>query len=36
MRAIYTQLDSKRPLVPQLPTVYRFFDAARDALQAMK
>jgi len=36
MRAIYGQLDGKKPLLPQLPTVYRFFDAARDALQAMK
>ncbi len=35
MRAIYTQLDSGRPLLPQLPTVQRFFDAAREALQAM-
>ena len=36
MRAIYGQLDSKRPLMPQLGTVHRFFEAARDALQAMR
>ncbi len=35
MRAIYNQLDSRQPLMPQLPTVQRFFEAARDALQAM-
>ena len=35
MRAIYGELDPKRPLVPQLPTVQRFFEAARDGLQAM-
>lgn len=35
MRAIYNQLDSKRLLMPQLPTVDRFFRAANDALQAM-
>ena len=36
MRAIYNQLESGRPLVPQLGTVHRFFEAARDALQAMR
>jgi hypothetical protein len=36
MRAIYGQLDSKQPLVPQLGTVHRFFEASRDALQAMR
>lgn len=35
MRAIYNQLDSKRPLLPQLPTVQRFFEAAREGLQTM-
>ncbi len=35
MRAIYNELKSQRPLVPQLPTVQRFFESARDALQAM-
>jgi hypothetical protein len=36
MRAIYDELDSKRPLLPQLGTVDRFFRAAGDALQAMR
>ena len=35
MRAIAAELDGSRPLVPQLPTVHRFFAAARDALRAM-
>jgi hypothetical protein len=35
MRAIYGELDSARPLLPQLGTVQRFFEAARDGLQAM-
>jgi hypothetical protein len=35
MRAIYNQLNSKQPLLPQLATVQRFFEAARDALQQM-
>jgi hypothetical protein len=35
MRAIYNGLNSRQPLLPQLPTVQRFFEAARDALQAM-
>lgn len=35
MRAIYNQLNSQQPLMPQLGTVDRFFAAARDALQAM-
>jgi hypothetical protein len=36
MRAIYNELDPKRPLLPQLGTVDRFFRAAGDALQAMR
>jgi hypothetical protein len=36
MRAIYNQLDPKRPLLPQLGTVDRFFKAARDALNGMR
>jgi hypothetical protein len=36
MRAIYNQLDPKRPLLPQLGTVDRFFRAAAEALQAMR
>jgi hypothetical protein len=36
MRAIYGQLKSQQPLIPQLGTVNRFFEAARDALQAMR
>jgi hypothetical protein len=35
MRAIYGELSSKRPLLPQLGTVQRFFEAARDGLQSM-
>lgn len=35
MRAIYNELDSKQPLLPQMSTVQRFFEAARDALQSM-
>lgn len=35
MRAIYNQLNSRQPLLPQLATVQRFFEAAREALQAM-
>ena len=35
MRAIYGELDSRRPLVPQLGVVQRFFEAARDGLQSM-
>jgi hypothetical protein len=36
MRAIYNELKSGQPLVPQLGTVHRFFEAARDALQGMR
>jgi hypothetical protein len=36
MRAIYGQLSSQRPLLPQLGTVHRFFEAARDALNGMR
>lgn len=36
MRAIYNELSSQRPLLPQLGTVHRFFAAARDALQTMR
>jgi hypothetical protein len=36
MRAIYNQLSSQRPLLPQLGTVHRFFEAARDALNGMR
>lgn len=36
MRAIYGQLSSKQPLLPQLGTVDRFFKAAADALTAMR
>ena len=36
MRAIYGELKSEQPLVPQLGTVHRFFEAARDALQAAR
>jgi hypothetical protein len=35
MRAIAGELSSSRPLVPQLPVVQRFFEAASTALQAM-
>ncbi len=35
MRAIAAELSSQRPLLPQLGTVQRFFEAAREALQAM-
>jgi hypothetical protein len=35
MRAIARELSSSRPLVPQLPVVQRFFEAASTALQAM-
>ncbi|MES2523791.1 MAG: hypothetical protein V4617_13885 [Gemmatimonadota bacterium] len=35
MRTIYNELDSQQTLMPQLPVVQRFFEAARDALQAM-
>lgn len=35
LRAIYNDLSSQQPLLPQLPVVQRFFEAARDALQAM-
>lgn len=35
MRAIYNDLTSQQPLMPQLPVVQRFFEAARDALQGM-
>ena len=35
MRAIYGELKSTQPLLPQLGTVQRFFEAARDGLQAM-
>jgi hypothetical protein len=33
MRAIYSELNGQRPLLPQLNTVHRFFDAAAQALQ---
>ena len=36
MRAIARELSPDRPLVPQLGVVHRFFEAARDALQAMQ
>jgi hypothetical protein len=36
MRAIAGELSPQRPLVPQLATVHRFFEAARDALQQMR
>ena len=36
MRAIYGELSADRPLMPQLGVVHRFFEAARDALQAMR
>lgn len=36
MRAIYGELSGKRPLLPQLGTVDRFFKAAADALQQMR
>ena len=36
MRKIAAELSSTRPLVPQLPVVHRFFEAARDAVHAMK
>jgi len=35
MRAISGELESTQPLLPQLGTVQRFFEAARDGLQAM-
>ena len=35
MRAIAKELKSEQPLLPQLGVVHRFFEAARDALQAM-
>ena len=35
MRAIYNDLSSQQLLLPQLPVVQRFFEAARDALQGM-
>ena len=35
MRAIYGELKSTQPLLPQLGTVQRFFEAARDGLQTM-
>jgi hypothetical protein len=35
MRAIYNDLSSQQPLVPQLSVVQRFFEAARDAVQGM-
>ena len=35
MRAIYNDLSSQQPLMPQLSVVQRFFEAARDALQGM-
>ena len=36
LRAIYNQLNSKQPLMPQRATVERFFKAAADALQTMR
>lgn len=36
VRATYRDLDGSRALLPQLGTVHRFFDAARDALAAMR
>jgi hypothetical protein len=33
MRAVYSELNGQRPLLPQLGTVHRFFDAAAQALQ---
>jgi len=36
MRTIYNQLSAERPLMPQLPTVDRFFRAAGEALQTMR
>lgn len=35
MRSIYNDLSPQQPLMPQLPVVQRFFEAARDALQGM-
>ena len=35
IRAIYNDLSSQQPLLPQLPIVQRFFEAARDAVQGM-
>jgi hypothetical protein len=36
LRATYNDLSGRRPLLPQLPTVDRFFKAAADALQQMR
>ncbi len=36
MRAIYNELSGRRPLLPQLGTVDRFFKAASQALQQMR
>ena len=36
MRAIARELRSKQALVPRLGTVQRFFEAAREALGAMR
>jgi hypothetical protein len=36
LRATYNDLSGKRPLLPQLPTVDRFFKAAAEALQQMR
>jgi hypothetical protein len=36
MRAIYNELSSQRPLLPQLGTVDRFFKASAQALQQMR
>ena len=36
LRATFNDLSGQRPLMPQLPTVDRFFKAAADALQQMR
>lgn len=36
LRAIYNELSPERPLLPQRPTVDRFFRAAAEALQTMR
>jgi hypothetical protein len=36
LRATFNDLSGQRPLLPQLPTVDRFFKAAADALQQMR
>jgi hypothetical protein len=36
LRATFNDLSGRQPLMPQLPTVHRFFQAAADALQQMR